>query len=165
MSRKLNLALAALLSLGTMLAAVQADAKPFPKPWPKPFPVKPWPKPHWHPAKVVYVAPAVAPVVVSKTVVAKQVAPAPAANLCNCLTKEYTKEGVVVFKDVCTKEMATTTVPGSPAANGTPQQSQAPATQEQKVGEVISPDNYAGRSYEDFMATTQNTQSASVQKN
>ena len=25
---------------------------------------------------------------------------------CTCLTKEYTSDGSVVFKDVCTKEMA-----------------------------------------------------------
>ncbi len=31
---------------------------------------------------------------------------APVANRCTCLTKEYTPEGAVVFKDVCTNEIA-----------------------------------------------------------
>ena len=31
---------------------------------------------------------------------------APVARTCTCLTKEYTPEGAVVFKDVCTNEIA-----------------------------------------------------------
>ena len=31
---------------------------------------------------------------------------APVANRCTCLTKEYTPEGAVVFKDICTDEVA-----------------------------------------------------------
>ncbi len=34
------------------------------------------------------------------------VAAAPTWNRCTCLTKEYTPEGAVVFKDLCTQEMA-----------------------------------------------------------
>ncbi len=30
----------------------------------------------------------------------------PASSTCTCLTKEYTSDGSVVFKDICTKEMA-----------------------------------------------------------
>src|SRR5476649_2835610 len=37
------------------------------------------------------------------------------AGPCTCLTKEYTPEGVVVFKDLCTKEMASAAVDGGPA--------------------------------------------------
>ena len=33
---------------------------------------------------------------------------------CTCLTKGYTPEGMVVFKDQCTKEMASAPVDGSP---------------------------------------------------
>ena len=33
-------------------------------------------------------------------------AAAPVWNRCTCLTKEYTPEGAVVFKDLCTKEIA-----------------------------------------------------------
>src|SRR5215467_7064709 len=51
-----------------------------------------WRRPYW-----------VAPVVA--TGVATYAA-APAWNRCSCLTKEYTQEGVVVFKDLCTQEMA-----------------------------------------------------------
>ncbi len=51
-----------------------------------------WPRPYW-----------VAPVVA--TGVAATYA-TPSYNRCTCLTKEYTPEGAVVFKDVCTNEMA-----------------------------------------------------------
>ena len=33
---------------------------------------------------------------------------------CTCLTKNYTPEGMVVFQDLCTKEMASAPVDGSP---------------------------------------------------
>jgi hypothetical protein len=46
----------------------------------------------------------VAPVVT--TAIATGYAAAPTWNRCTCLTKEYTPEGAVVFKDLCTKEMA-----------------------------------------------------------
>ncbi|HLH87307.1 MAG TPA: hypothetical protein VKX28_02510 [Xanthobacteraceae bacterium] len=42
-------------------------------------------------------------------------------NNCNCLTKQYTRDGAVVFKDVCTNEMAM----NPPAADAAPQ---APAS-------------------------------------
>ncbi len=32
---------------------------------------------------------------------------------CACLTKEYTPDGVVVFKDLCTQEMASAPVEGA----------------------------------------------------
>jgi hypothetical protein len=48
------------------------------------------------------------------------VAPKPAAGPCTCLTKEYTKENLVVFKDRCTKETA-----AAPIGGMQPQQSQA----------------------------------------
>lgn len=47
----------------------------------------------------------VAPVIA--TGIATGVVSAPTWNRCSCLTKEYTPEGVVVFKDVCTNEIAT----------------------------------------------------------
>lgn len=46
----------------------------------------------------------VAPVVT--TAVATRYVAAPTWNKCSCLTKEYTPEGAVVFKDLCTKEIA-----------------------------------------------------------
>jgi len=50
---------------------------------------------------------------------------APTYNRCTCLTKEYTQEGAVVFKDVCTQEMAM----NPPAAPG-PAAYQEPAPQQ-----------------------------------
>jgi len=47
---------------------------------------------------------------------------APSSNNCNCLTKQYTQDGAVVFKDLCTNEMAM----NPPAADTAPQ---APAPQ------------------------------------
>jgi hypothetical protein len=61
--------------------------------------------PHWHPhwhfgwRRPYWIAPVVATGAVTY-------AAAPTWNRCSCLTKEYTPEGAVVFKDLCTKEMA-----------------------------------------------------------
>lgn len=52
-----------------------------------------WHRPYW-----------VAPVVA--TGVAASYAETPSYSRCTCLTKEYTQEGAVVFKDVCTNEFA-----------------------------------------------------------
>jgi hypothetical protein len=66
---------------------------------------------------------------------------------CACLTKNYTPEGMVVFQDLCTKEMASAPVDGSPAhAEAEPQ-----------------PNNFAGRSYEDYLKA--NPQAAAPKKN
>jgi hypothetical protein len=49
----------------------------------------------------------VAPVIAAGGVAAAATyAAAPSTNRCTCLTKEYTPQGQVVFKDVCTNEMA-----------------------------------------------------------
>jgi hypothetical protein len=86
--------------------------KPIFKPVIKPnIPVKPifvphWPHkpPHWH----VHYRPRIwyPPVVVGGPtyIASRPVASAPGP--CTCLSKEYTQEGVVVFKDRCTNEMA-----------------------------------------------------------
>jgi hypothetical protein len=66
---------------------------------------------------------------------------------CTCLTKNYTPEGMVVFQDLCTKEMASAPVDGSPAqAQAEPQ-----------------PNNFAGRSYQDYLKA--NPQLAEPKKN
>lgn len=72
--------------------------KPIKPKWP-PIVVKPkWPKPihvvHVH-RRVIYAAPAV-----------YAVARPAVAGPCTCLSKEYTQEGAVLFKDRCTNEMA-----------------------------------------------------------
>jgi hypothetical protein len=65
---------------------------------------------------------------------------------CTCLTKDYTPEGQVVFKDLCTKESAMAPVDGMP----------------EKASEVQAPTNFAGKTYQDYLAA--NPQ-ASAQKN
>ena len=57
-------------------------------------------------------------------------------GLCTCLSKTYTPDGLVVFKDLCTQEMATAQVESNVA--------QAPAEQTQ-------PDNFAGKTYQDYL--------------
>jgi hypothetical protein len=67
----------------------------------------------WHFARHPYwIAPVVATGVAAATYAA--------TPTCNCLTKSYTQDGAVVFKDLCTKEMAM-----NPPADAAPQ---APAT-------------------------------------
>jgi hypothetical protein len=64
-----------------------------------------WRRPYW-----------VAPVVAAGGV-ATYAATTPTTSTCTCLTKQYTPEGAVVFKDVCTNEMAMNPpVNASPAA-------------------------------------------------
>ena len=70
---------------------------------------------HWR-VRPVYVAPrpviyAAAPAVV-------------ATSRCTCLTKEYTPEGSVLFKDRCTNEMALNPPMPAPQAQVLPQQPQ-----------------------------------------
>ena len=76
------------------------------KPWPtfNPHPKPKWPiivrpRPIWYPAPVVVSRPVV---IGGPTYVAARPTPGP----CTCLSKEYTQEGAVLFKDNCTKEMA-----------------------------------------------------------
>jgi hypothetical protein len=46
------------------------------------------------------------PILYSRPVIYSAVRPAVAAGPCTCLSKDYTPEGAVVFKDNCTNEMA-----------------------------------------------------------
>jgi hypothetical protein len=62
--------------------------------------------------------------------VATYAATTPTTNRCTCLTKEYTPQGAVLFKDVCTNEMAMNPpVNASPAADTGPQMPQQPMQQ------------------------------------
>jgi hypothetical protein len=63
---------------------------------------------------------------------------------CNCLTKDYTPEGTVVFKDLCTKEMASAPVEGAP----------------EKASEIQAPTNFAGKTYQDYLAANPQAQTA-----
>jgi hypothetical protein len=69
------------------------------------------------------------------------------AGPCTCLTKDYTPEGQVVFKDLCTKEIAMSPVEGAP----------------EKASEVQAPSNFAGKTYQDYLAA--NPQAQAQQKN
>ena len=65
---------------------------------------------------------------------------------CTCLTKNYTPEGMVVFQDLCTKELASTPVAGSSDA-----------------AQAEGPANYAGQTYQDYLKA--NPQAAETKKN
>jgi hypothetical protein len=67
------------------------------------------------------------------------VQPIASAGPCTCLTKDYTPEGTVVFKDLCTQEMASAPVDGGPA----------------KASEAEAPTNFAGKTYQDYLAANQ----------
>lgn len=56
------------------------------------------------------------PPVITTGVATGVVAAAPTWNRCSCLTKEYTPEGAVVFKDLCTKEIAMNPPAAQPTA-------------------------------------------------
>ena len=73
-------------------------------------------------ARYGYITPVIA------TGVATSVVSAPIANRCNCLTKEYTQEGAVVFKDLCTQEMAM-----NPPQTTPPQAAYDPAAPQQPM--------------------------------
>jgi len=80
-----------------------------------------WRRPYW-----------IAPVIATGGVAAAATtyASTPATNTCTCLTKQYTPQGAVVFKDVCTNEMAMNPpASASPAADAGPQMPQQPYQQ------------------------------------
>jgi hypothetical protein len=74
--------------------------------------------------------------------------PVVASDLCTCLTKAYTPEGTVVFKDLCTNEMASAPVDVAPA----------------KASEIQAPTSFAGKTYQDYLAANPQAQ-AQAQKN
>jgi hypothetical protein len=80
-----------------------------------------WPRP-W----VIPVA--TAGLVATSYAVAPAVAAAP--RPCTCLTKEYTPDNLVVFKDLCTKEVASAPAGNTQALLPAPQAQGAPTTQQ-----------------------------------
>jgi predicted Abi (CAAX) family protease len=78
---------------------------------------------------------------------------------CTCLTKTYTPSGLVVFADVCTKESASASVDGSADATQVPTTPVAAMAVPMSV--VPTTPNYAGRTYEDYLAA--NPQAAQPQ--
>ena len=93
---------------------------------------------------------------------------AAAPGPCTCLTKTYTPEGLVVFADVCTKESAS-----APAEGDTADASKAPtsdvAAKATPISQVPTKPDYAGRTYEDYLAANPQLQPQAavpgVQKN
>jgi len=74
-----------------------------------------WHRPHWKP-RPIYVYPR--PVVYAARPVVYGAAPVVTTNRCTCLTKEYTQEGAVLFKDICTNEAAINPPPAPPVQTG-----------------------------------------------
>jgi hypothetical protein len=94
---------------------------------------------------------------------------------CTCLTKTYTQDGLVVFADVCTKEAASARVDGAdvtpvppvdkssavtPPAAATSTPPNAAADGNVNVAQAPTSTNYAGKTFQDFLAAT-----AQAQKN
>jgi hypothetical protein len=79
---------------------------------------------------------------------------APVAGPCTCLTKTYRQDGLVVFADVCTKEAASARVDGGPAAATPvpPVDKSSDATEVQPASATPTSQNYAGRTYQEFLA-------------
>ena len=114
MSNKILIAFAAFAMLSTAaIVATSASAAPLNHPghgipghpghpgWhPHNWHPHNWHPHNWHPYVVRYRV---------RTAPVAYVAPAPVAAVaapCTCLTKEYTPEGAVLFKDICTNEAA-----------------------------------------------------------
>lgn len=143
MSRKLILSLAAIATLATAaIVSSQADAMIIRGGGHSDHPGHPGGYPHFHRHfhfRYVHDRLYVRPVGYA----VRAVEPGP----CTCLTKNYTPEGMVVFQDLCTKEMASAPVDGSSdQAQAEPQ-----------------PNNFAGRTYQDFLKS--NPQKTEPQKN
>jgi hypothetical protein len=84
---------------------------------------------------------------------------------CTCLTKTYTPEGLVVFADVCTKESASAPVEGDAADASKAPTSNVPANAT-PMAQVPTKPNYAGRSYDDYLAANPQLQpQAAAQQN
>ena len=88
--------------------------------------------------------------------------PVAAANSCSCLTKNYTADGLVVFADPCTGEAASAAVDGN-APDVTP----APPVQQKSSEAPQAPtsQNYAGLTYQKYLAAQQQAASATPPKN
>ena len=156
-STKLILATAA---LAIAFASVEASAKPIVMPkgpvkiapkgpivvkplLPKKPPVVVLPKFPKKPPVIIVNPKFPKPVIVSPVLVERPVirpvnlVQRPVVTTCNCLTKEYTQDGQVMFKDLCTQEMAMAPVPGA---------------EPQKSSEAQPTNNYAGKTYQDYLA-------------
>jgi hypothetical protein len=83
------------------------------------------------------------------------VAPVATPGPCTCLTKTYTQDGLVVFADVCTKEAASAPVGGAevtPPAKSSEATPPAPPTNVAEASQAPTTTNFAGKTYQDFLA-------------
>jgi hypothetical protein len=110
-------------------------------------PGHPWIFPHHH-GHVHWVFREGRWIVLDDVVVEEQVVAAPGP--CTCLTKTYTPSGLVVFADVCTKESASAPVGSHADATEVPTSPVAATAVPMSV--VPTAPNYAGRTYEDYLA-------------
>jgi hypothetical protein len=79
------------------------------------------------------------------------VTPAAVPGPCTCLTKTYTPSGLVVFADICTKESASA-LASDDSADVTTAPSTAVPAMDTPISEVPTVPNYAGRTYQDYLA-------------
>jgi hypothetical protein len=77
--------------------------------------------------------------------------PGPGPGPCTCLTKTYTPSGLVVFADICTKESASAAATDDFADASTAPSTVVPAMAT-PISEVPTIPNYAGRTYQDYLA-------------
>ncbi len=88
-------------------------------------------------------------------------APVATPGPCTCLTKTYTQDGLVVFADVGTKEAASARVDGTdvtPPAKSSEVTPPAPPANVADASQAPTTTNYAGKTYQDFLAATGQTQ-------
>lgn len=111
----------------------------------KPVPPIVTPNPNFYPKIKPYYFPKYYPVAQPVTVIepvymsGKTAKPAPVANAGkDCLNKEITAEGLVIFRDLCTNEVAVTAVPGTPAAAAMEAQQAALAQLEAKQSAPVA---------------------------
>ncbi|MGA8610977.1 MAG: hypothetical protein WB760_04555 [Xanthobacteraceae bacterium] len=90
------------------------------------------------------------------------VAPAVTPGPCTCLTKNYTPTGLVVFADICTKESASAPVDGTADATQAPT---TPAPVAQAPAATATPSNFAGRTYQDYLAANPQAAAQAPAKN
>ena len=105
-------------------------------------------------------------ITIDEVVDAAPVAPVPGP--CTCLTKTYTPDGLVVFADICTNEAASARVDGGPAAATPvpPVEKSSDATDVQPAAAAApTSQNYAGRTYQEFLAANGQVASQANLKN
>jgi hypothetical protein len=90
------------------------------------------------------------------------VAPAVVPGPCTCLTKNYTPTGLVVFADICTKESASAPIDSSADAAQAPT---TPPPAAQAPAATATPSNFAGRTYQDYLAANPQAETQAPAKN